>query len=324
MPKFVMQQSFSHAPPTVSSKLRLLSYAWGCCAILASIIATSCHGLAQPLPPDSSFDEGYGIAREFDAEPDGYLQEGDFSDPCVDCGDGIAYGAVPQNGRSFAKSDATYESAWWPGMYNFGFRNSRTHPRWSGSGQPLSSTSWLNRPYEFGIDTGAFLMTNSVSSNSRQNNDVLLAAHLGWDWEHYWGTQLRVAYTTPELSTLTSATQTNSNTLMMYDLTMLYYPWGDSRVRPYYRFGVGLTDISFTNAAGNHEDNALFTVPVGVGIKYQTKRWMALRAEAIDHIVFAQNGASPMQNVTLTFGLEWRFGGRPTRGWSSPSQRRTW
>ncbi len=115
-----------------------------------------------------------------------------------------------------------------------------------------------------------------------------------------------------------------SNNVLLYDLSALYYPWGDSRVRPYWRFGVGLTDIDFINPAGVREDATLFSLPIGIGIKYQTQRWLALRAEVVDYITFGQNSASDMQNLTLTFGLEWRFGGRPTNDWSAPGRRNTW
>jgi len=294
--------------PTMSVRLVV------CCA--ATVAACFLNvAFAQPPQQGQQLQQDLSYPDLASENYDGQtFYEEDYADDCVDCGDGVSGGY----------SNGNYETPWWPGMYNFGFRNSRTHPRWSGSGSPLTGTSWLNRPYEIGIDTGAFIMTKGVSSNNRRNNDLMLATHVGWDWEHYWGTQFRIAYTTPELSSSVGDAQRHSNSLLMYDVTMLYYPWGDSRVRPYYRFGLGLTDLSFTNPAGNREDETLLTAPVGVGIKYQTKRWMALRAEAVDHIVFAQNNAAPMQNLTLTFGVEWRFGGRPSRSWSSPGTRQTW
>jgi hypothetical protein len=231
----------------------------------------------------------------------------------------------PACGTELMRDDVWVDDDWWGVLYEkYRFRHSGRDGRWSGRGGPLRSTSWLNRPYDFGLETGAFVMGSAISSNNSRNNDVLAAVHLGWDWDHYWGTQFRVAWTTPELASSVASTNTASNDVLLYDLTMMYYPWGDSRVRPYWRFGLGLTDLDFINPAGNREDNTLLTLPLGIGIKYQTKRWMALRAEAVDHITLGQNSASNMQNFTLTFGLEWRFGGRPTSDWSSPTQRGTW
>ncbi len=234
-------------------------------------------------------------------------------------------GHAPECGTEVMYDEGWVGRGWWHAFCEkYRFRHSSRDGRWTGRGQPLRSTSWLNRPYSFGLETGAFVMTSAVSPNNSKNNDVLAAANLGWDWDHYWGTQFRVAWTTPEFESNVASTNTDSNNLLLYDLTMLYYPWGDSRVRPYWRFGLGLTDLDFINAEGFREENTLFTVPLGIGVKYQTKRWMALRAEAVDNIAFGQNSASDMHNFTLTFGLEWRFGGRPTNDWSSPAQRVTW
>ncbi len=227
----------------------------------------------------------------------------------------------PHCGSAAMYDEGWVDRDWWHGFCEHGrFRHSSTHGRWSGHGGPLRSTSWLNRPFEFGLDFGAFVMTKPVSPNNTKNGDVLAAAHLGWDWDHYWGTQFRLAWTSPEFSSSVPATNAASNNVLLYDVTMLYYPWGDSRTRPYWRFGVGLTDIDFINQAGVREDNTLFTLPVGIGIKHQLRRWLVMRAEVVDHISFAQNSASGMNNFTLTCGLECRFGGRPTNSWSSPNR----
>jgi hypothetical protein len=202
-----------------------------------------------------------------------------------------------------------------------GLRTSLTHPRAIGLGQPLQGTSWLNRPYEFSLETGALIMANDPGDGSSKANDLLAAAQLGWDFDHYWGSQVRIAWSSPNYNTDVAPTSDSSNDLVIYDASLLYYPWGDSRVRPYYRFGVGLTDIDFVDIAGNSTSETLFTVPLGIGIKYQKERWMALRFEATDNIAFAQGGSNTLNNFTLTFGAEWRFGGRPAPGWRRDGSR---
>lgn len=233
-----------------------------------------------------------------------------------DCGSEVAYGGRGHAGELW---DRLYEK--------YRFRHSSIDGRATGRGFPLRGTSWLNRPYSIGLEAGAFVMTSEVSSNGNRNNDVLGAFTAGYDWDHYWGSQFRFVWTSPELSTDIVSTDDPSNDLFIYDLSLMYYPWGDSRVRPYYRFGLGLSDVEFINPLGNIEDDMLFTMPLGIGIKYQTKRWFALRAEAVDNITFGQNSANTMHNFTLSFGMEWRLGGRPTtseNGWSSPSRVGTW
>ena len=193
-----------------------------------------------------------------------------------------------------------------------------------GRGQPLHGTSWLNRPYEVGLETGALFMANRVAPHVRSNNDVMGALHLGWDWDHYWGTQVRVAWSTPAIGSGTSAAPPDSSDLFIYDLSMMFYPWGDSKVRPYYRFGIGLTDIEYVNTYDLEQDATLFTIPFGFGIKYQSQRWMAWRAELIDNLAFGQSGTGTLSNFTLSFGAEWRFGGKPAPRWYSPSANQVW
>lgn len=300
------------------------------CAIFAARVPAQ-----ERLPP---VEEGYNHDGYSD---DTYHEVGLYPDDCGAACDLLERGGeyCPDEycdeycddycGNEYCGTEWAFPGIWVPSWFDgwhekLRFRNSNTDGRWTGQGQPLRSTSWLNRPYEFGLDVGAFVMGSRITTNNSRNNDLLAAAHLGWDWDHYWGAQMRIAWTTPELTSTVSSDDLSSNNLFIYDATLLYYPWGDSRVRPYYRFGFGLTDVDFINYAGEREDDMLFTMPLGVGIKYQTKRWMALRAEVIDHITWGQNSASDMQNFTLSLGLEWRYGGRPTSTWSSPSHRKTW
>jgi hypothetical protein len=183
-----------------------------------------------------------------------------------------------------------------------------------GRGQPLRGTSWLNRPFEVGVDFGALVTTSEFAPNSRRNNDILGAFHLGWDWDHYWGSQFRFVWSTPDLATY-SGDVIPSNNFYIYDLSLMYYPWGDSRVRPYYRAGFGITNVNLINDEGGKQTESLFTIPFGVGIKYQLHRTMVFRGEIVDNLAFGQNDVNTLNNFTLTFGVEWRFGGQPPTYW---------
>ena len=183
-----------------------------------------------------------------------------------------------------------------------------------GRGQPLRGTSWLNRPFEVGVDFGALVTTKAFAPNSRRNNDILGALHAGWDWDHYWGSQFRFAWSTPDLA-MGVGNVIPSNNFYIYDLSLMYYPWGDSRVRPYYRAGFGLTNVNLINDLGSKQNESLFTIPFGVGVKYQIHRTMVFRGEIVDNLAFGQNDVGTLNNFTLTFGVEWRFGGQPPTYW---------
>lgn len=204
----------------------------------------------------------------------------------------------------------------WRRLEEFATRSTATHGRAVGFGEPLRGTSWLNRPYEVAVDFGALVMTGGPANSVRGGNDLFAALHAGFDWDHYYGTQFRVGWSTPTLDNTAIAGEETSDNFFITDLSMLYYPWGDSKIRPYFRGGVGLTDVEFTNVSGARQQEMLFTLPFGIGVKHQFRRWLVWRLELMDNLALASNEADTMNNLTLTFGLEGRFGGRPTGYWA--------
>lgn len=240
-----------------------------------------------------------------------------WSDSLQPCLDGDCYGQQP-----FGPEVIYEEKNWF--LQQLELRSSKTHGRAMGPGGPLRGTSWLNRPYEITFESGAFVMTSSLDDNVRAANDYFAALQLGWDFDHYWGTQVRVGWTTPELVNTTLNEGSSSDNLLITDISALYYPWGDSKLRPYYRFGFGLTQLEYSNDSGNRVDQTMFTIPFGVGLKYQTRRWAALRLEIMDNLAIAQNETSTLNNLTITGGFEWRFGGRPSSYWAWASKGGAW
>lgn len=221
-----------------------------------------------------------------------------------------------ENDTTGSYGEGPYQRHWF--LSQMRLRHSSTHGRAMGPGGPLRGTSWRNRPYEVAFDFGTLLMTKRPSAHVRKNNDLFNAVQIGWDWDHYWGTQLRVGWSSPDLLNTTQVGVGNDDNIFISDATLLYYPWGDSKFRPYYRLGLGLTDLEYTNDSGTRTHDVLLTYPFGVGLKYQMRRWVVFRVEIMDNFAIGQNGTSSLHNITLTGGLEWRFGGRPdgTWGWS--------
>jgi hypothetical protein len=265
--------------------------------VLLLTVVVACCALAQTpnAPPLAPFDapgtEAMGPTDQF--APD-----------CATCGDDIGSGEWNQS--------AGFGTPWFIDQWK-NIRSSKTHGRAMGFGEPLRGTSWLNRPYWVSLDVGALVMANSPAANVRENNDLFAAIGVGWDWDHYWGTQVRVGWATPSLENTALAANAGPNdTLTIADASLLYYPWGDSRVRPYWRVGLGITDIEYPLADGMHRNDNLLTTPLGFGVKYQARRWLIWRAEVIDNLAWGENGTSTLNNFTFTLGAEWRFGGRPT------------
>lgn len=174
------------------------------------------------------------------------------------------------------------------------------------------------------LDAGAFLMTSRVAANVRTANDLFGAIGIGWDWDHYWGSQIRIGWTTPELVNTLQTTASSADNLFVTDMSLLYYPWGDSRTRPYWRIGLGLTDVEYTNDFGRRQQDNLLTIPFGVGVKRQLYPHLAWRLEIANNLAVGQNETSSLNNLTLTTGFEWRLGGQPSGYWAWAPRSGAW
>lgn len=202
-----------------------------------------------------------------------------------------------------------------PCMSCLGLRHSYTNGRNVGLGGPLVGTSWLNRPYYFGGELGPLWITRSMSDSVSRDTDAFGGLFLGWDWDHYWGSELRFDWAEPELENRLAPDAPRTDSFFTWSYSFMYYPWGDSNVRPYWRWGIGNTHVDFPTVWGNRRDEWLLTFPIGLGVKYPIRRWLALRAEFTDLLAVGQNGIPTQHNLALTFGAEWHFGVRPKSYW---------
>jgi hypothetical protein len=246
-----------------------------------------------------------------DSEWNGDLQEAPMSGP----------GEYP-NGMTPDQAEHGW-SSFWPRPQWFGLRHSSTHGRNVGRGQPLTGTSWRNRPYYVGGQIGPMWFTQSLDENVSTDIDTFGGIFAGWDSDHYWGNELHLDWSTPELrnSQVPDAERTDSS--FTWNYSCLYYPWGDAKVRPYWRAGIGNTHFDWPLNDGTRDDEWMWTFPLGVGMKYPIRRWLAARAEITDYLSL-DDDLPTQHNVALTFGLEWRFGAHPPSYWPWNPSRHIW
>jgi hypothetical protein len=154
-------------------------------------------------------------------------------------------------------------------------------------------------------------ITRPPQEDITRDKDVLGSFVIGWDWDYYWGTEIEFSYATPELFNTRNPDANPSDRLFNGTINAYYYPWGDSKLRPYWRFGIGYTEVDYPLPDGPRYDETVLTMPYGIGVKYPFHRWWAGRVEIVDYWSIAHSGVDTMHNVALTFGLEWRFGVRP-------------
>ena len=111
--------------------------------------------------------------------------------------------------------------------------------RHSGMGQPLQGTSWLNRPSYAGWMLGGMFGDDVIGGRVDQGNDFFWGYLLGRDFDHMWGLQLRLGWSAIDISDAQNPPRPRSSDLFVGDVSVLYYPWGDTRWRPYILAGLG-------------------------------------------------------------------------------------
>lgn len=204
----------------------------------------------------------------------------------------------------------------WPLMHwtDLSWRHPGDHPdpddpeRHIGRGEPLVGTSWLNRPLYAGWILGGLFGGELIRGRVDQGSGAYGGYHVGSDFDHYWGLEGRFGFSNVDLS-LDGVGADRTSRDWFVDANLLYYPWGDAYWRPYLSLGLGLADFTFFDDQGQRVGETLVQIPLGLGVKCNFQRWLALRAGLTDNLAFGGGTVSAVQNVSLTFGVEVRFGG---------------
>ncbi len=182
-----------------------------------------------------------------------------------------------------------------------------------GRPQPLQGTSWLNRPYYAGAFGGTWLGESLVGGEVDQGSGFFGGYWLGTELNHTWGSELRASlfYVNTSFPQLDQAGVESRN--FVVDANLLYHPWGDSRWRPYGSIGLGIAGFHFAgqdNAALNHTGLSL---PIGLGVKYLCRNWLAVRLDIKDNIVFGGNGVDTTGSWSFVGGVEVHWGSKTSK-----------
>ena len=283
------------------------------CALLLSIGATHAQ---QPL---SVFND------EIFAEP--FASEGGPGD-CESCD---SEAAAFDSWEEVVGEDHGLEVTWddprlkpFDWVRHMGFRHSSTHGRHIGRGLPLEGTSWKNRPYHVDWFSGPLLGDDLISSRVGQDNELFGGFRIGWDFDYYWGLEARFGWSNPNVQFSTPLPESENGSYFVSDVDLVYYPWGDSKIRPYMLLGAGMARISFVDDAARNYNTTLFTMPFGGGIQFRQSRWLVWRLEVLDNLSYGADGVDTMHNISLTAGMELRFGSHPASYWPWQSSRSAW
>jgi len=208
-------------------------------------------------------------------------------------------------------------------MRHWGLRHSSTDGRFVDKNVALIHSSWLNRPYHVDWFVGPLLSDNLVEDRVRQSNEIFGGLRAGWDFDYYWGLEWRFGWADPQIFN-DGETEGLSGRYFVSDLDFIYYPWGDTKVRPYFQWGLGVTEVGSVHEDGAGNEAMLLGMPFGIGLQFPQTRWLAWRLEIIDNLAFGNDGVDTMHNVAFTAGMEMRLGARPNSYWPWRSSRRIW
>jgi hypothetical protein len=279
---------------------------------------------AQPAPNDFPQDEVSSYPETWPDEA-AAMPEGQWADDIQQVP--MSYDdAQPHmgSGEPFTEHEYPEEDSWFcPRPHWFGLRHSKTHGRHVGKGEPFTGTSWRNRPFYLGGQLGPMWFAEPLNDNVSTDIDVFGGIFGGWDFDHYWGNEFHIDWATPELKNSQFPDADRTDSVWGWNYSLLYYPWGDSRIRPYWRAGIGSTHFDYPTDFGWRYDEWMWTFPLGIGVKYPIQRWLAARMDLTDYISL-DNTHPTQHNWAITFGLEYRFGAHPPSYWPWHPHKHVW
>ena len=215
-----------------------------------------------------------------------------------------------------------------------------------GVGMPLVSKSWLDHPYYFGGFVGQISGSQLVSKMINQKNGGHGGLIFGYNFNDYWGLESRLHFSAIDIrdteyardvvegmlnpnSGVVPIWTTRTNELTVLDAAVHYYPLGNAKWRPYFRYGLGFGRQKFVNSFGYTNRSDVVTMPLGIGMRYWWSERLAIQADLTDNVIFASGIAKTQNNVACTIGLTYAFGSSrrvvPVHYWpATPSMGSKW
>ena len=208
------------------------------------------------------------------------------------------------------------------------------------------SESWRFRPFSVGWFLGALEGGSLIGDWVGGKHGFFAGYRLGWDYDHYWGCEMRFSFGNVALCDSQRAKDAQQAaddglgipdddpfrdrfqgrrdaTVGLWDVNLLYYPWGDAAWRPYVMAGLGTARTEFIDRLSTRYRETVFAMPLALGLKYRSSSCTAVRLELADNIAFG-NRFDVVHYVSLTGGLEIRFGGSRVAYWPWNPGRHYW
>jgi hypothetical protein len=212
---------------------------------------------------------------------------------------------------------------------------------------PIARESWLQRPFSVTWFLGMVQGSSLISDWIDQERGLFGGLKFGLDFDHYWGAEMRLAFGSAGVhdSQRAIAAQVFADdqaglaandpfrfrfdggrnaALFLWDLDVLYYPWGDTPWRPYVSVGLGTAQLNFQDRLSKGYADTLLGMPLAVGLKYHGTNALALRLECADNIALGAHGINTLHQFSIIGGLEFRLGGSHKAYWPWNPGRNYW
>ncbi len=190
---------------------------------------------------------------------------------------------------------------------------------------PLSRESWMFRPFHLDAFAGTLLAATPIKGRVDAGAGFYTGFRFGWDMSKQFGTETSFGFSKVGNTYVNRPFKMGDEKLFLWDVSWLWYPWGDTRFRPYLILGTGLADIHFVNEIDQVVHSTLFQFPWGGGFKYRFGNRLAFRFDVRDNIAYgAGDGMGIMHNLSLTANMEWHIGGGAKHSYWPWNPGRSW
>ena len=296
-------------------RFRMLGYA------LVTLVTLLSVRTSQAAGPLSVFDDQV-FEEPFAGDEPGDCQACDPAAAAFDRWESIVEQDSEQDQAMVSCCDPDLKPFDW--VRHLGFRHSSTHGRHIGRGLPLEGTSWKNRPYHVDWFSGPLLGDDLIANRVAQDNELFGGLRIGWDFDYFWGLEARFGWSNPNVQFNDPQPVADNGSYFVSDIDFVYYPWGDAKIRPYMLLGFGMAQIDFVDEENVNFNTTLPTMPFGGGVQFRQCSWLIWRLEVLDNLSLGADGVDTMHNISLTAGMEFRFGARPASYWPWRSSRSIW
>jgi hypothetical protein len=169
-------------------------------------------------------------------------------------------------------------------------------------GDLVDDTYFLRRPWSFGFFAGP-MDGGRLTDGVDQSSETFGGFRFGNDFAPRWGWEARSAFYSPDLAYSDSPAQAFAQNWFL-DMNVLHYPWGDTRIRPFWSIGLGAAHLKFADEDGRSIRDWMPDLPLAIGCKYQWRPWLSVRGEFTDTIVFGNENFDTHRSLSFSLGAE--------------------